>query len=313
MRQIILGLLALVLAACGDDAPQTVLQGYVEGHSLNLAPRTSGILQRVTVREGDRVAAGTVLFHLDTAEATARLEEGIAARQASAAQLANLRKGGRPEEIRAAQEKLAETRAALTLAEQSFQRSQDLVARGVVPVARMDQDRATRDAARARVTEAQSRLDLVRLPAREDVIAAAEGDVVRLEAAVRQAQIALEDRTVQAPVAGRIEEIFRRQGEAAGPTQPVLSLLPPGQMRIRFFVPEKMLPRVHPGGVMDLYCDNCPAGLQGKITFIAHEAEFTPPIIFTEKERAKLVYMFEVTPDHPDKFLNGQPVEGILP
>jgi len=305
--------LLLLLAACNAEDANKPLLGYVEGRQVILAPRATGIITKLQVAEGDQVAVGAVLFSVDSARAQADLDGAIAARSAAEARLQNLKKGGRPEEIRATTETLKQSQAALTLAEQTYSRSKDLVRTGVIAAAKLDQDRATRDAAQARVTEARSRLDLMRLPARADLINAAAHDIEVLNTAVSRAQIEVIDRHVTAPAAGRIETIYRRVGEIAGPSQPVLALLPPDQKRIRFFVPEPLLPRIRPGGVVTIDCDNCGSGQQGKITFIAHESEFTPPIIFTETERAKLVYMIEAKPDHPDQFLTGQPVSVTLP
>ena len=303
----------LLLGSCGGEHTESPLQGYVEGRQLNLAPRSSGILTAMHVTEGNKVATGAMLFAVDSERAQAQLDEAIAAKAAAEARLANLRKGGRWEEIQAAAETLREAQAAYTLAERTYNRSKSLVERGAVAAARLDQDRATLDSSRARVAEAQSRLSLIRLPARDDIIAAAEREVEVYTAAITRARADLKDRSVTAPADGRIETIFRRVGEIAGPTQPVLALLPSDQKRIRFFVPEPMLPRIHHGERVSLLCDNCPSGLSGKITYISDQAEFTPPIIFSEKERVKLVYLVEARPDQPDQFLNGQPVNVILP
>lgn len=308
MRNLLILLAILSLAACGSEQSDPPLQGYVEGRQLILAPRVAGIVAALTVVEGDQVKSGKLLFSVDSARPQAVLEEAVAARAAAESRLADLRKGGRAEEIQAARETLKASQATLTLAEQSFQRSKNLVESGASAVARLDQDRAVLDSARARLREARARLALIRLPARTDIIAAAERDVAARDAAIRLARADLRDYTVMAPASGRIETIFRRRGEMAGPTQPVLALLPPDQTRIRFFVHEATLPRVHHGGRVTFRCDNCPAGQQGKITYISDQAEFTPPVIFSEKERKKLVYMVEAIPDHPEKFLNGQPV-----
>ncbi len=311
MRMVFTLIAALVLGACENTAPTDVLQGYVEGHQLNLAPRATGIIERLHVAEGDTVDAGTVLFTLDNERAQALLEETKAATAASEARLADLKKGGRPEEIRAAKETLAEAQASLTLAEQTYQRSKNLVESDAVAMTRLDQDRANLDASRARFTGAQSRLALIRLPARTDQIIAAEQDVTARRTAILRAQADLTDRTTLSPAAGRIETLYRRVGEIAGPSQPVLALLPTDQKYIRFFVPEPMLALVQHGNKVTFVCDNCPAGLHGEITYIADQAEFTPPVIFTEKERVKLVYMIEARPDKPSAFLVGQPV-GVL-
>ena len=308
MRIFLIYCLGLILSACGDKDDSGALQGYAEGRQLNLAPRSAGILTSLNVTEGDRVEAGEALFAVDSERAQAQLNEAQSANAAAQAQLMNLRKGGRPEEIRAAQETLREAGAAFTLAEQTFKRTENLVERGVLSTARLDQDRAALDSTRARVTEAQSRLEIIQLPARSDVIEAAEREVEARTSAIVRAETELRDRSVIAPTSGRIEIIYRRTGEIAGPSAPVLSLLPSDQQRIRFFVPEPLLGQVHHGARVGLKCDGCEDEMGGEIVFISNQSEFTPPVIFSEKERAKLVYLVEARPDEPEKFLNGQPV-----
>ena len=308
MQKILIICLALGLVSCGDNTDDGSLQGYAEGRQLNLAPRSVGILTTLDVTEGDFVKEGALLFAVDSERAQAQLDEARAANAAAEAQLMNLKKGGRPEEIRAAEETLREAQASYTLAQQTFDRTKNLVQRGVLSTARLDQDQATLDSTRARVTEAQSRLEIIQLPARSDVIEAAEREVEARKSAIIRAETELRDRAIAAPVAGRIEIIYRRVGEIAGPSQPVLALLPPDQKRIRFFVPELKLSQVSHGARVNFSCDNCILGLSGEIVFISDQAEFTPPVIFSEKDREKLVYLVEARPDDPDKFLNGQPV-----
>lgn len=312
MRMIKILCLSLLVASCAQEADESVLQGYAEGRQLNLAPRSAGILTTLNVKEGDAVVAGAVLFAVDSERAQAQLDEAIAAGAAAESQLLNLQKGGRPEEIRAAEETLREAEASFTLARQTFERTKNLVERGVLSTARLDQDQATLDATRARVTEAQSRLEIIQLPARSDVIEAAMRDVEARKSAIVRAETELRDRAITAPVDGRIEMVYRRVGEIAGPAQPVLALLPPDQRRVRFFVTEPMLSQVRHGGRVIFTCDNCEAGMGGEIVFVADQAEFTPPVIFSENDRAKLVYLVEALPDSPEKFLNGQPVEVTL-
>lgn len=308
MKKITAVIFSFLIVSCAEQNDDAGLQGYVEGRQLNLAPRSGGIITILNVREGQQVSKGDTLFAVDSERAEAALAEVIAASEAAAATLENLKKGGRPEEIQAAEETLREAAAALKLAEQTFERTEDLVERGVFSTARLDQDRAVLDASRARHTEAKSRLDIVRLPAREDVIRAAERELEARKTAIIRAETELRDRGVMAPSSGRIETVYRRVGEVAGPNQPVLALLPPDQKRIRFFVPEPMLGQVQVGANVSLQCDSCESGLSGEIVFVADQAEFTPPVIFSENERVKLVYMVEAIPTEPDDFHNGQPV-----
>jgi HlyD family secretion protein len=139
------------------------------------------------------------------------------------------------------------------------------------------------------------------------------------EAALRQAKANLEwqqtrlaRRTGISPAEGVVQKIYFRTGETAPPGRAVLSLLPPGNLKIRFFAPETTLAKVKYGQTVQVSCDSCPAGLTAKVTFIASSAEYTPPVIYSRDERSKLVYLIEARPTDPDKFRVGQPVTVML-
>jgi len=139
------------------------------------------------------------------------------------------------------------------------------------------------------------------------------------EAALRQAkanldwqQTRLARRTGISPADGVVQNIYFRPGETAPPGRAVLSLLPPGNLKIRFFAPETGLAKVKYGQTVAVSCDACPAGLTAKVTFIASSAEYTPPVIYSREERSKLVYLIEARPSDPDKFRVGQPVTVML-
>jgi len=139
-------------------------------------------------------------------------------------------------------------------------------------------------------------------------------------AALRQAKANLEwsktrlaRRRAVSPAAGTIQEVYYRPGETVPPGRPVIALLPPGNLKIRFFVPEGLLPDVKYGQTVNVSCDGCEQGLAAKVTFIAKSAEYTPPVIYSREERAKLVFLIEARPAHPDKFRVGQPVTVTLP
>jgi HlyD family secretion protein len=140
------------------------------------------------------------------------------------------------------------------------------------------------------------------------------------EAALRQAkanldwsQTRLARREGLSPAAGTIQQVYYRPGETVPPGRAVLSLLPPANLKIRFFAPEKMLADIHYGETVQVSCDGCAAGLTAKVTFIAGSAEYTPPVIYSLEERAKLVYLVEAHPADPGAFRVGQPVTVTLP
>jgi len=129
------------------------------------------------------------------------------------------------------------------------------------------------------------------------------------EARLASAQTRLARRRMASPVSGTVQQVYYRVGEMVPAGRPVLALLPPGNLKVRFFVPEPELPRIRHGDVVSVACDGCAGGLTAKISFIARVAEFTPPVIYSLDERAKLVFLIEALPDQPDKLRVGQPVD----
>jgi HlyD family secretion protein len=139
------------------------------------------------------------------------------------------------------------------------------------------------------------------------------------ESALRQAnanlawsETRLTRRNAYSPVEGAIQQVYYRPGETVIAGKPVVSLLPPQNLKFRFFAPEPMLPEIKYGDTVTLSCDGCDKGLTAKVSFIARSAEFTPPVIYSMDERAKLVFLIEARPDQPEKFRVGQPVTVTL-
>ncbi len=139
------------------------------------------------------------------------------------------------------------------------------------------------------------------------------------EAALRQAkanldwyQTRLDRRKGISPSDGVVQQIYFRPGETAPPGRPVLSLLPPGNLKIRFFAPETRLATIRYGETVRVSCDGCARDIAAEVTFIASSAEYTPPVIYSREERAKLVYLIEARPAHPDQLRVGQPVTVTL-
>jgi HlyD family secretion protein len=139
------------------------------------------------------------------------------------------------------------------------------------------------------------------------------------EATLRQAkanldwsQTRLARRNAYTPRDSTVEQIYYRPGETVPAGRPVVALLPPGNLKIRFFAPQSILPTIKYGDIVDVSCDGCEKGLTAKVSFIARSAEYTPPVIYSQEERAKLVFLIEARPEQPDKFRVGQPVTVTL-
>src|SRR5215469_3649765 len=132
------------------------------------------------------------------------------------------------------------------------------------------------------------------------------------EARVATSETRVARRQGFAPVAGTIQQIYFREGETVAAQRPVLSILPPGNMKIRFFVPESELPKLAIGDEVRVTCDNCAPDLTARIYFIATPAEYTPPVIYSLDERNKLVYLIQARPSRPDALRVGQPISIYL-
>jgi HlyD family secretion protein len=287
-------------------------QGYAEADYIKIGPTQQGLLTAVAVARGDQVAAGAPLFSQDdTADRAARDQ---AARQLVQAeeQLANLEAAGKATEILEAEANLADARATLGRTKADLQRSESLLAHGIVSVQTIDQRRADFRSAEAKVGAAEAALAQRSTSlGREGEIKAQRAAVAAARAAVEMAEWRLEQRRVAAPVAGRIADVLARPGETMAAGAPVVSLLPPQNILVRFFVPESALSSVHRGDTVSLLCDGCPRDLSATIAFVSPQAEYTPPVIYSQSSRAKLVYLIEARPSPPQAALlnPGQPIE----
>jgi HlyD family secretion protein len=119
----------------------------------------------------------------------------------------------------------------------------------------------------------------------------------------------LSRRQVFSPVTGTVQEVYYRPGEVVPAGRPVVSLLPPGNIKVRFFIPEPVLAAIDYGDIVKVHCDACAPDITAHVSFIARQSEFTPPVIYSLEERSKLVFLVEALPDKPNALRVGQPVD----
>ena len=304
-------LVSWLFASC--EPPMPFATGYVEGNYVQIAPVATAQILALTVTSGDRVASGQPLVALEKRDAEIALAQAEAALSRADSQLANLRQGKRPEEIRVIEASLASARAQAGEARRTADRLLDLAARGVATESQRDDASTAAEVAEARVTEIEANLAVAQLPARPDEIAASEAALREATAARDHARWQLEKRNLTAPADGVITDVIRRPGEIATAGQPVLSLLPDGAVRLRLYVPEAAIARIAPGSQLSVHCDGCPPDLVATISYIADGPEFTPPVIYSVDSRQKLVYLVEATPVDGSSLKPGQIVDVDLP
>ncbi|MEA1942232.1 MAG: HlyD family efflux transporter periplasmic adaptor subunit [Pseudomonadota bacterium] len=298
MRLFLIILLAGGLAACSGSG-DSGLHGYAEGDFSAIAPDTPGRIVRTYAAEGETVSAGDPLFTLEATAERAAVAAAEARIDAAIARFDDAAAGGRTPEIAAARDQLEQAQTAAREAADTLSRTRSLFEDGHVSEARLDRAEAAADTARARVSEMRQRLSLVQLPARENQLRALQAEIASAEAERERAADALARRAIAAPADAVVHRQIRFTGEQAGPAQPVYDLLPEGAIHALLFIPEAELGGYTVGDRLAVDCDSCPPGLTARIASIADEAEFTPPVIYSDNERARLVYRAEARFDGP--------------
>lgn len=303
-------LLLLLLAAC-QPAARGGWSGYAEGEYVYVAAPLAGRLETLDVHAGQDVARGALLFALDDEAERAARDEALARARSAQAQAANTETGRRREEVAMTQAQLVQARTQAALAARELARQQGLVAQGFVSPARIDDAQAAVDQTRARVAELEAALAVARLPARRDEQRAALAQAEAASQAVRGSDWRTAQKQQHALLDARVADTYFRAGEYVPAGQPVLALLPPGAVKARFFVPEAEIATLAAGQAVQLSCDGCGAPIPARIRRIATRAEYTPPVIYSNAQRAKLVFMVEAWPEAKDaaRLRPGQPLD----
>jgi HlyD family secretion protein len=288
-------LIGSLLSACGPAAPLAV--GYVEGDYVLLAPIEVATVQSISVRRGDRVETGSKIAELESADAKIAVTQAEAALAQAQAELADLRLGKRPEEIAVLEAAVQSAKAQVAETQRVLTRATDLLERGTATKAQFDAASTNAEMADAQLAQAQANLAVAGLAARDETIKAAEHKVKQADAELEQARWRLSKRTIEAPSPGRIDDVIRDAGDTAGPSAPVISMLPDGAVKLTLFVPEMAFSSVSVGQLLDVHCDGCGPGLQARVSYVSPDPEFTPPVIYSLETRQKLVYLVEARPE----------------
>ena len=299
-----------LLAGC-TPAPSQRVQGYVEGEFVHVASPLAGQLTTLSVQRGAQVKKDDPLFALEHGLETAAREEAERRLIQAKATLEDAKKGRRPTELNSLDAQLGQARAALSLSEKEFQRQDDLHRRGVSSAEAFDRARALRDQDEHRVTQLEADSQTARLGSREDQVAAAEANVRALQAGVTQAEWTLSQKHQGAPQEGLVFDTLYQQGEWVAAGRPVVVLLPAANIKVRAFVPETRVGAIHLGESARVLVDGGGEPFAGKVSFISPQAEFTPPVIYSQESRGKLVFMIEIRFDAAAavKLHPGQPVD----
>ncbi|HEX6018615.1 MAG TPA: HlyD family efflux transporter periplasmic adaptor subunit [Burkholderiaceae bacterium] len=305
-------ILAAALGGCTADTPAGY-QGYVEGEYVHVAPAVAGRLDKLLVRRGQVVEVNAPLFRLEADTEGAARQQAEDQLKAAQAHLADLKLGRRKTELNVVDAQLAQAVAAQQQAQQQLERDEAQFAIGGIARAQRDDSRTQLAIKAARVRELSSQLEVSRLPARDEQIRAQEAQVAAARAVLAQASWRFDQTRVAAADGGLVVDTLFREGEWVAAGAPVVRLLPPAHVKVRFFVPQAVAGGLKLGRSVVVRCDGCGADVPATVSFIATEAEYTPPVIYSNETRAKLVFMVEAQPAGKAQPLRpGQPVSVSL-
>jgi HlyD family secretion protein len=272
-------------------------------------------LDRLSVTRGETIELNTPLFTLESKSERDAERQAQGQLAAAKAQLADLEKGKRPQELDVTRAQLQQALAEQQKSALQLTRDEAQYKDAGISQAALETSQALAKSDAAQVRMLRSELAVAMLPARRDQIRAETAQVAAAKAALAQAAWKVNQKAVTATRAGLVFDTIYRVGEWVQAGSPVVQMLPPENLKVRFFVPEPLLGRLSLGQPVLIYCDGCSGNIPAKITYISDQAEYTPPVIYSNEQRSKLIYMIEAhpSPEQASRLHPGQPVEVRLP
>lgn len=310
MIRIIILLGAVLLSAC--DYRQSQLHGYVEAQLTLLSSPTSGKLMHLFVVKGQRVKAGDPIYVLETFPESAQVASATALMEQASADYTNLTMAKRPTEIAAIEAQIKATQARIEFLQKEYLRQKALQEKKYASKEELDRTSQDLAVSRNQLRELQANLSTSKLPvARENELKAAAAKLLAAKANLAEAQWRLAEKSVKAPRDGFVFDTYYRVGERVPDNKPIASLLVSSDIRAVFFVPEPKLSNIKLNQQVLLSCDTCEKAFRGTIYYISPDAEYTPPVIYSNSARSKLVYRVEAhLSDQGLKNLHpGQPID----
>lgn len=317
--RVLRGLLILVFATMGfvgcSKRGDSGYQGYVEGRYVYVSTPQAGRLDHLAAARGDTVNASQALFTLDQEPEHSAELQARKTLLADEGRLADLKTGKRPPEKDVISAQLAQAKVELQKSEDLLKSDEAQYAAGGFSLTDLISARAAVAANAAIVRQFQSNLEVAALPGREEQIAAQAAVVAADKAALQQAKWKLQQKQVAAPKDGLVFDTLYREGDWVAAGTPVVQMLPPANVEVRFFVPETIVGKLKIGQKVNVHCDGCDAEVAGEISFVSNQVEYTPPVIYSNENRSKLVFMVIARPaaDKAASLHPGQPVEVTLP
>lgn len=288
-------------------------EGYIEGDLTYISSPVAGKLLVMPVDRGTQVKKGQLLFKLEQQPELSSLQQASYTMNQLQDTLIDLTKGKRPSELASIEAQIKEAEAKLNYAKIDVGRRQAMVKQAGLEQNQLDVAKQNLQVAEWDLVDLKNNLITAKLGARQDQINAAKQQVWAAKAALQGAEWNLNQKTIIAPITGLVFDRYYYLGEQVSAFQPVLSLLDPNNIKALFWVNEEELSTIKLGDQVRVNCDGCQP-LSAKISFISPQAEYTPPVIYSESSRSKLRFRIEARFKVEDRFKlhPGQPIDIII-
>lgn len=300
----------VILTGCSSDKP-TTYQGYIEGEYVNIASSQNGRLDKLFVKRGEHVKRDSPLFILDSANEAALLRQSESELSSAQAVYHDMQKGSRNEELDVIKAKLTQAQANATNYQAQLIRNQELYKSNAVSKEALDNSTAAAKQSAAAVMELQNTLKVAQLSGRKDLLKAQKGKIDQIQALITQASWRLGEKALKSPTDAMVFDTLYREGEFVPVGGIVARLLPPQNRKVRFFVPQDIAENLKIGQKVFFQKMNITQTVPGIIAYISPEAEYTPPLIYSNESKDRLVFMVEAYPslENAPQFHPGQPMQ----
>ena len=290
---------AFAFSAC--ERRREAVSGTIEVDEVHVAPRAGGRVEKIFAREGEQLKEGQVIVQLEASELKAR-------RDFAAAQLEELEKGPRVEEIEAAKQEWESQAAQLQFARADAQRAQDLLQRRTISPSEAERAASVANAIEKTAAAARQRYEMLREGTRSERLAQARAQLEEIDAQFREMQI-------RAPSDSVLEILSVKVGDVLAPNREVATLILPSYLWVRVYVPQPWLGYIKIGDEVRVRVDSFRnEEFRGVIEQVNRQAEFTPRNVQTVEERIRQVFGVKVRlENHDDKLRAGMSADVTFP
>lgn len=299
--------------------------GTIEAIESNLAFQASGHVTIIQAEEGKAVNKGQVLAELDNTEFQSRLEQANASldkaikEKEQLEELLGIYTDTLPEDVKRAEANVAVARNTMLDAQKNIIRYEDLFKKGVIAEQERDTIRLGFENAQSKLNESEAALkqaksNLKKIDTTKKDIESAQAAIDLARATLDQARIQLGYTKLIAPYSGIITSRNVEPGEVVSPGREVITMSDLSRVDLKIFVDETDIAKVKPGGKVEVKVDTFKDKVfTGWVSYVSPDAEFTPKIIQTKKERVKLVYLVKVSvSNHDYELKTGMPADAYL-